>query len=145
MLMQSLNKRLILGNLPFLYMGFIWWQSSHFDPSSIDHYVDVIDSKILIFIGILFELTHLIEFGILYLFILMAFYAFGILNQRGNIIAVIVALLYGILDEIHQLFVPYRSFSVIDLMKDFIGVFIVWYFIHKKRIQSYQKERPVPK
>lgn len=143
--MKTHIRRFSFGILPILYMGLIWLQSSQFDPSSIDNFSDVIDKKVLIIIGSIFELFHLIEFGLLYLFILIAFRALRILNQKSDNLAVIFALIYGILDEVHQIFVPFRSFSVTDLLKDFIGIFIVWLFVHKTRYGLQLKGRPVSK
>ena len=41
---------------------------------------------------------------------------------RGCItLAICIVLLYGISDELHQAFVPYRDASVFDLMADVIG------------------------
>ncbi|MDA6082602.1 VanZ family protein, partial [Escherichia coli] len=41
------------------------------------------------------------------------------------------ACFYGILDEIHQSFVPYRSATVIDAVKDITGVLVCWYLISR--------------
>jgi len=48
------------------------------------------------------------RFSILDSYLLCAFWSFG----------------YGILDEIHQVFVPGRSFSVIDILTDLVGVLL---------------------
>ncbi|WP_075981908.1 VanZ family protein [Bacillus massilinigeriensis] len=143
--MKNIIRHIIIGILPILYLGLIWVQSSHFDPSSIEHFSNTIDEKILFVIGAFFELAHLVEFGLLYLFILIAFRTLRILNQKSDNLAVIFALIYGILDEVHQIFVPFRSFSVTDLLKDFIGIFIVWLFVHKTRYGLQLKGRPVSK
>ncbi len=37
-------------------------------------------------------------------------------------LVVIIAMLYALSDETHQLFVPGRAFQVIDLVVDFLGV-----------------------
>ncbi|MBN1982887.1 MAG: VanZ family protein [Chitinivibrionales bacterium] len=42
---------------------------------------------------------------------------------RKAIIAVlIIGVGYAIIDELHQLFIPFRSCSVIDMIADFVGV-----------------------
>ena len=42
-------------------------------------------------------------------------------NLYVYIEAVIIASLYGVFDEIHQLFVPGRTFEILDLFFDFLG------------------------
>jgi len=37
-------------------------------------------------------------------------------------VVVVTGFLYGVTDEIHQFFVPHRTFSVVDLAADFAGV-----------------------
>lgn len=63
------------------------------------------------------KLVHLIEYGIL------GFLWVRALN--GKIVSVIlIGIIFGIFDEIHQIFVPFREFSVFDLIFDGIGVFL---------------------
>lgn len=117
--------RAIVRISPFLYMGLIWYLSSH--PS------DAIIDTGLSFDGLLKESLHLIEFAILYVLLILCFSTFGRLTNRMNNLAAIWAIAYGFIDEFHQYFVPSRSATVIDLVKDTIGVLIVWYFV--KRIK----------
>lgn len=44
--------------------------------------------------------------------------AFG----RKTIVVILVGVIYGLLDETHQLFVPFREFSLLDLLSDTTGV-----------------------
>ena len=46
---------------------------------------------------------------------------FMILSGRAPLAAVAFCLLYGLSDEFHQLFVPNRSFQLIDLTMDTLG------------------------
>ena len=76
--------------------------------------------------------THMVEFGI-----------FGFLLQRsfihcyGNcfrsyLFTFVVGVVYGVLDEIHQAFVPGRESDIIDFYADSIGVFmalVIYYTI----------------
>ena len=68
------------------------------------------------------KLFHLIAFGIL------GFFTMGILrashkeHQTGQVWLVTIAvMLYGILDEFHQHFVPGRTADVYDVLADAIG------------------------
>lgn len=84
------------------------------------------------------KVAHFIEYGILaslfYNALIKTF-----INIKGKFVTVILAVLfsviYGITDEIHQLFVPTREFSFFDLTADFIGSAFfcaVFHFYHNK-------------
>jgi VanZ family protein len=113
----------ILRILPFLYMGAIWIMSSL--PSN--HFVELPDSTLDRTIK---ESLHLIEFAILYVFLVLAF-----LTRKApftmalNVFCAILAGLYGLTDEIHQSFYAYRSASWFDLVKDVTGILVCFYFI----------------
>lgn len=36
--------------------------------------------------------------------------------------AILIGIVYGLSDEVHQLFVPFREFSLTDLLSDAVGV-----------------------
>lgn len=66
---------------------------------------------------------HMIEYAI---FSVLLFRALAntnniILKNNTALLAIIIATLYGITDETHQLFVPGRSFSYYDMIADLIG------------------------
>jgi VanZ family protein len=71
-------------------------------------------------------LSHLIIYGILgYLFARALKKSFAKLDSRSIIyMAVILGFLYGVSDEFHQLFVPQRCVSGLDLFFDGVGSLI---------------------
>ncbi|WP_318506869.1 VanZ family protein [Bacillus sp. T3] len=77
------------------------------------------------------ESLHLIEFGILYWLLVVACLTTGRLTERASLICALVAAAYGVSDEIHQSFYPYRSATIIDLVKDWIGVSVSWYIVRQ--------------
>lgn len=113
----------LLRVLPFAYMAAIWIMSSL--PSN--QFVELPDSQLDRTIK---ESLHLIEFAILYVLLVLA-----MLTRRSaftpalNIACAGFAALYGVSDEIHQSFYPYRSASLFDLVKDFTGILVCFYFI----------------
>jgi VanZ family protein len=122
--LEVLIMKWIFRLLPLLYMAAIWIQSSL--PS--DHFVELPDSQLDHTIK---ESLHLIEFAILYVLLVLA-----LLTWRGrnfssgwNLACALFAAFYGISDEIHQSFYPYRSASLFDLVKDFTGILVCYYFI----------------
>jgi polysaccharide biosynthesis protein VpsQ len=117
--------------LPLIYMWLIWLQSSYFNPESIYELTFKIDETVFLLIGIILELGHLFEFGILYLLSIIMMLSYGNLTRRKEWFCFFIAAGYGMIDEVHQIFVPYRSFSLIDLLKNLIGISVVWYVIHK--------------
>lgn len=123
--------RFVLRIMPLVYGILIWWQSGHLNPSSLYNLSNVISLWVIKAIGSALELGHLIEFGLLYLFLILAFLSFERLRRRHEVIALMIAVIYGMVDEIHQSFVPFRSLSMVDFIKDCIGVFIVWFVVHR--------------
>lgn len=120
--MRALLRAVIYG-MPFAYMGFIWYLSSC--PS------DAVIYTGLPFDALLKETLHLIEFAFLYLLWVLFFMARGNLSRKLNLLAAALAVLYGFVDEAHQYFVPSRSATVIDLIKNTAGVAAAWYFVDK--------------
>ncbi|MCM3090785.1 MULTISPECIES: VanZ family protein [unclassified Cytobacillus] len=114
----------ILRVLPLLYMALIWVLSSM--PA--DAVVELPDLAVDRFIK---ESMHLIEFGILYVLLVLAALTAGKLTPGVNILLALFACFYGIIDEIHQSFVPFRSATLIDAVKDMTGVAVCWYFISR--------------
>jgi len=117
-------KKAIFTLLPLLYMALIWTLSSF--PA------DAIVNTPFSFDSLLKESLHLIEFAILYWLIAFAFMAHGRWTERTSLIAAAIAILYGLTDEIHQSFVPARSATVIDFVKDTIGVLVSYYIANRK-------------
>ncbi|MCM3409880.1 VanZ family protein [Metabacillus litoralis] len=105
-------------------MALIWTLSSF--PA------DAIVNTPFSFDSLLKESLHLIEFAILYWLIAFAFMAHGRWTERTSLIAAAIAILYGLTDEIHQSFVPARSATVIDFVKDTIGVLVSYYIAKRK-------------
>ena len=114
--------RCMLMVLPVVYMGFIWYFSSRPSHSVID--LGFYDSFIK-------ESLHLVEFAILYLLWVLALLARGRLTPSGNRFAIILSVAYAFIDEFHQSFIPSRSASAIDLVKDMAGIAVVWYWVSR--------------
>jgi len=67
-------------------------------------------------------LEHILEYS------LLGFLVFLGLLSRGNIpirnailLAILISSIYGISDEIHQIFVPGRTFDILDITADLSG------------------------
>lgn len=110
--------RFLLLIAPFLYMIFIFILSSL--PS------DAIVNTPFSWDQAFKESLHLIEFGILYGLWVLFFLVQGTFTPKTSILAAVLSIAYGFSDELHQYFVPYRSATVIDLVKDTIGVLVLF-------------------
>ncbi|SHF25683.1 VanZ family protein [Desulforamulus putei] len=108
--------------LPLAYMAFIWFLSSRPSHSVVD--LGFYDSLIK-------ESLHLVEFAILYGLLVLALLTRGELTPAGNKLAVIISVAYALLDEFHQSFIPSRSASVTDIIKDVTGIAFVWYVVRE--------------
>lgn len=116
--------------LPLLYMIFIWVLSSM--PANA--VVELPSSK---WDGWIKESLHLVEFGLLYVLLVLALLTFTSLTPKLNLLCIVIASLYGLLDEVHQSFVPARSATLIDLVKDVIGVLAAAWLL----TNAYKKKR----
>ncbi|UOQ95068.1 VanZ family protein [Halobacillus shinanisalinarum] len=85
------------------------------------------------------ESLHFIEFAVLYLFLVVALVVNGKFSKTTSYLAAGVAILYGFIDEIHQFYVVGRSFTIIDLVKNSVGVFVAWSFVHTIKFAQFVK------
>jgi len=76
------------------------------------------------------EMMHFVEFAMLYVLLIAALGVNHRLTKVTSCLAALFSILYGVGDEFHQLFVPGRSFTLIDLVKDTVGVVTVWGIFH---------------
>lgn len=70
---------------------------------------------------------HVIEYTILSILLFRAFINSKNITFRENAIhlAIIIAILYGVTDEIHQHFVPGRDFSHFDIIANSVGSIVI--------------------
>ncbi|GDY03034.1 hypothetical protein LBMAG49_23630 [Planctomycetota bacterium] len=94
-----------------LGMGAIWWSSAQPGRAMGDAIV----------ISFLHNCGHIVAFGGLFTLVLFALSPVKLWSFRHALIALIVAVCYGITDELHQRFVPGRHCSVSDGITDFAG------------------------
>ena len=63
----------------------------------------------------------------------MGFLLFNV--KRSFTFSFLIGSIYGLSDEIHQLFVPYRGFSLFDILADVMGCLLgIMIFIYLKRL-----------
>ncbi len=108
-------KRLLYFIPAILYMAFIFWLSSY--PAPEEAHLFPIIARL--------KLVHLIEYGLLCLLISDAVIKTTKLSKNEIFaLAVMIAILYGATDEFHQIFVPARTASVVDIIADGIGAIL---------------------
>lgn len=120
-------KQIIVYWLPvFLWMGVIFYFSSIPDltPNFSEEAMNIFTSK----------LAHIVEYAILTLLLLRAVKRQPSLSfQTMFQIIFILALLYAVSDEYHQLFVQGREGTFRDIMIDSVGITLIpLYFTTKK-------------
>jgi hypothetical protein len=96
---------------PLLYTALIWWLSSQ-----------VLDFRIIAFVPLRDRGVHVVEYGLLALLLARAVHiTWPERGLRGALFAVLLGIALGLLDEVHQLFVPGRSGEILDLVADTAG------------------------
>ena len=79
-----------------------------------------IDIKSLEYISfIVRKSAHMFLYLVLYFLMFYTMYQFNI--EKRKVLSLLFCLFYAISDEIHQLFIPNRSFMVIDILIDMMG------------------------
>jgi VanZ family protein len=76
--------------------------------------------------GVSDKVLHAVAYGILSLLCYRAFrWAAGpAVARQAVVLAIVTASVYGLTDEVHQLFVPFRESSWLDWLADTIGAVI---------------------
>ncbi len=86
------------------------------------------------------KFAHGFEFLVLALIVFSALKSFNIKNRECIIYTLFIVLLYAVIDEYRQLYIPGRTSSVRDIVIDFIGgiggVIILQFIIGFKKIIS---------
>jgi VanZ family protein len=91
------------------YLALIYWLSSQSDPLP-ELTLKVWDKAL-----------HAVEYGGIGFLLALAFLASGVALRRALLVAAVGASVYGASDEIHQAFVPNRSFDVRHWAADTVG------------------------
>ncbi|MDD5541338.1 MAG: VanZ family protein, partial [Candidatus Marinimicrobia bacterium] len=87
------------------------------------------------------KLVHLLEYAVFGILLMLAFRSDQIDQpmRRANLQTIIVGILYGLSDEIHQFFIPGRISSIEDFVADALGILLgVWLFNRLKIFQRYR-------
>lgn len=79
---------------------------------------------------------HLVAYGVLGTLVLIALRTWFAFTWRVAAAAIVIAVLYGLTDEIHQSFVPGRDASAADLLLDAIGATIGVAILYRWRSKS---------
>ena len=80
------------------------------------------------------KVAHLAEYAVLYALILRA-------TQKNWVLSFVLTMVYAVLDEVHQSFVPGRTAAVYDLGFDFSGSAISAYIIWKLKQIRQKKQK----
>jgi VanZ family protein len=107
---------------PILWMAVIFYFSSR--PS-------IKASNVLVVQFTIFKILHMLEYGILFILLYRAFRSFDKITLWQNLYqAWFLAIVYGMTDEIHQVFTPTREPAIRDILIDAVGVsitlFVIW-------------------
>jgi hypothetical protein len=101
-----------------LYAGTIFYLSSQSHPED--------QLPLFLLKGVSDKVLHAVEYGILALFCYRAFrWAAGpVVARQAVVLAIVTASVFGLTDEVHQLFVPFRESSWQDWLADTAGAVI---------------------
>ncbi len=70
-------------------------------------------------------ILHLIEYSILSFFVYLAFKNTNSLSSNKAIYTIIFIVIFAVLDEIHQISIPGRFFSIHDILSDSFASIVV--------------------
>lgn len=126
--MQPRLKRFVFHWLPLIvYCLLIYIQSDYPSPEKLPSFKFM--DKVL----------HFVAYGVMGILFYRAYQTLRIKNHRQILIllSVVSASLYGISDEIHQHFIPYRNADILDVIADILGAICCVYLY---RLRASRKE-----
>ncbi|MBA3284596.1 MAG: VanZ family protein [Nitrosopumilus sp.] len=77
------------------------------------------------------KLVHVVMYAVLYFLVFRAFYSLqktGKPTTQTYVLAVVISILYGASDELHQTFVPTRTGTVRDVFIDTLGIVLMFQY-----------------
>ncbi len=117
MITKIINNSAVNWLAVFGWLAVIFWSSSISDFSAVvgpEGPSDLISS-----------ISHVFLFAVLTFLLIRALMASGISRNQAIAWGFLLALGYGLFDEIHQYFVPNREFHFSDWLLDFAGALVV--------------------
>jgi len=97
------------------------------------------------------KISHFGAYGLLSVFLYLTMYfqdKFPLLKKYPGIFTILIASIYGLLDEIHQIYVPGRFAEVLDWLADFSGsvaaVLITRYLLEYLKRTEFEKSKSNP-
>ncbi|MGB4966247.1 MAG: VanZ family protein [Microgenomates group bacterium] len=116
-----------IKNIFLYWLPLVAWMSAIYYFSSHPHFSLVQQTT---FDFILFKTLHMVEYAFLYYLWFRALYQTNIIPKKNTLLAaILLTLLYAISDEYHQTLVPTREGKLRDVVIDFAGIMIIWYYI----------------
>nr|AQS28163.1 hypothetical protein [uncultured archaeon] len=100
-----------------IYMGFIFYLSSLPNPVE-----QIVPEKALVYFNFRHFIYHIIEYGILSF---LLYRALKTTSKMPQTLAILIAIMYAITDEIHQFYIPGRISSTFDIAIDSFGAIVM--------------------
>ena len=133
--MRDIARQDVMGQVLWYWAPVALYAGTIFLLSAQSHPEEQLPSFLLE--GVSDKVLHAVEYGILSLLCYRAFrWAAGpAVARQAVVLAIVTASVYGLTDEVHQLFVPFRESSWQDWLADTIGAVIgamSWRFLKSK-------------
>ena len=133
--MRDIARQDVMGQVLWYWAPVALYAGTIFFLSAQSHPEEQLPSFLLE--GVSDKVLHAVEYGILSLLCYRAFrWAAGpAVARQAVVLAIVTASVYGLTDEVHQLFVPFRESSWQDWLADTIGAVIgamSWRFLRSK-------------
>jgi len=130
--MRDISQQDVMGQILWYWVPVAFYAGAIFYFSAQSHPEEQLPS--FVFEEISDKVLHAGAYGLLSILFYRAFrWAAGsVAARQAVVLAIVTASFYGITDEVHQLFVPFRESSWLDWLADTIGAaigVISWRFI----------------
>ena len=135
--MHDISRQDVVGQVLWYWVPVALYAGTIFYLSDQPHPQDKLPS--FLFEGVSDKVLHAVEYGILALLCYRAFrWAAGpAVARQAVLLAIVTASAYGITDEMHQAFVPFRESGWQDWLADTIGAAIgalSWRFLDRHNL-----------
>ena len=133
--MRDIARQDVMGQVLWYWAPVALYAGTIFFLSAQSHPEEQLPSFLLE--GVSDKVLHAVEYGILSLLCYRAFrWATGpAVARQAVVLAIVTASVFGLTDELHQLFVPFRESSWQDWLADTIGAVIgamSWRFLRSE-------------